>query len=142
MIPSAFYDNYGVGISFQTNGTKESSIRKNDKTSIVNKDGNEYEQQFSRLNKEQIEAEKYPYLHMYKNDFYNYTFDQNSVDESKIIITHNDVDFKVYINDNPQTLDKKDGYSVIKFVGTKGSNVLRIECIKQGIIRQIKLVKR
>jgi len=142
MIPSAFYDNYGEGISFQTNGTKESSIRKNDKTSIVNKDGNEYEQHFSRLNKEQIEAEKYPYLHMYKNDFYNYTFDQNSVDESKIIITHNDVDFKVYINDNPQTLDKKDGYSVIKFVGTKGSNVLRIECIKQGIIRQIKLVKR
>lgn len=140
MLPSSFYDYYGQGISFKTKNDTPSNLRILDNVKMVDKDGEKYEHKFSRLKKEEKLEEKYPYIYMFEGDYYNYTFYLTIGENKEFVITHNKgVEYNVFINDTIIKGTVNDEQGVYHFNSTKRKNILRIECVKEGIIRQIRL---
>lgn len=140
MSPSGFYDYHGKDVSFSTSNPKGTTIRGNDKTNIVTKEGTPYEHYFGRLKPEEKNQEKYPYLSMKQGDWYQYTFYLTEMGKmNTLVITDNGALFDVYINDQKMVGEKSLEFSKYEFIGKKEKNVIRISCLTEGIIKQLRL---
>ncbi len=134
------YDFFGEGESFSvTEPYHDSPIRKEDKTNIVDKDGNKFEGVYGCHNKEQIKEEIFPYVKTNPGDFYNYSFAKsNKKDTTFISITHLNLDADIYVNSEIVEPESKDGVYYIEVKTNRSDNILTIESLNNGIIKVIK----
>lgn len=133
------YDYYGEGKSFEINEPfTESTIRKEDKTRIVDKDGKVFKGIYRCHNEEEQKQELFPYLIGTPGDFYNYSFSVTYPKKGCYIkITHNQLDADFYINGNIVEAYQEDNAYILEYYPDKENNVLTIEPLNEGIIKII-----
>ena len=137
---STFYDYYGKGISFDNENKEEGFLRKNDCIKVVNADGGNWEYNFSRYSTEKIEKEMYPYIHLQQGEWYTYTFHVTNENRKVLEITFKDLEFDVFLDENPRIGKYAEGLFQTSFVPQKKTFVVKVKANSQGILKQIRLI--
>lgn len=135
------YDFFGQGKSFEVTEEYNKSLRKSDRTRIVDREGNQFKGAWGCHNKEQQELELFPFLIGNPGDFYNYTFyiTKEQSNEKILTISHVDLDADFYLNNQIVDAVVKDDMYLLHFKAKPGRYVLTIEPMNQGIIKVISL---